>query len=168
MDEDATCSTMTFGADDEYYQELIDATEGLADGTIVETPVEVSSGYYVVKLVTQLDREATDTEKESIVNQRKDDRLEELYTEWEENGTVSPDEEVLAKIVFNFSLTQYYEAETEAASEEATEAVSEAEAETETETEAAVTESAETETETAAAEAETDAAAETESEAVTE
>ena len=118
--------------------------------------------------MTQLDREATDTEKESIVNQRKDDRLEELYTEWEENGTVSPDEEVLAKIVFNFSLTQYYEAETEAASEEATEAVSEAEAETETETEAAVTEAAETETETAAAEAETDAAAETESEAVTE
>ena len=85
VDPDATCSTMTFGESDGQ-EALLEATDGLADGTLVEEPVETDSGYYVVYLETQLDREATDAEKEQIVEQRKQDQISELYTQWQEDS----------------------------------------------------------------------------------
>lgn len=159
---DLTSSTMTFGADTTTVsQELITATEGLEDGTLVETPVETTNGYYVVKVLSQLDREATDAQKETIVNQRKQDRKTELYTEWEEASEIKTDTDVFAAIVFDFSLVRETETEleTEAVTEAQTEAGTEAEAVTEAQTET------ETETET---EAVTEAQTETETEAVTE
>ena len=61
---DAACSTMTFGSDSTSVVEgLITATEGLDDGTLVETPIETDSGYYVAQVVSKLDRDATDQEE---------------------------------------------------------------------------------------------------------
>ena len=166
VDPDAACSTMTFGSDSTSVVEgLITATEGLDDGTLVETPIEVDSGYYVAQVVSKLDRDATDQKKEEIVDQRKSDRISELYTQWKDGGEISEDEDVLAQIIFDFSLSQ----ETEASTEAATEAASEA-AESETGREATTEEASEASTEAtteavteAATEAATDAA-----EAVTE
>ena len=150
-----TANTTTFGSDYSL-TELVEATDGLADDTLVETPVETANGYYVVKLVSQLDREATDSKKETIVNQRKQERISELYEEWEEAGEVSVDAEVMATITFDYHLTQPTEAETEHTHthDEAEETES-----AESETEAAETEVAESETESAESETE---AAETE------
>lgn len=160
VDPDAACSTMTFGSDSTSVVEgLITATEGLDDGTLVETPIETDSGYYVAQVVSKLDRDATDQKKEEIVDQRKSDRISELYTQWKDDGEVSENEDVLAQITFDFSLSQ----ETEASTEAATEAVSEA-AESETGSEAA-TEAGESE---AGTEAATEAASEAATEAVTE
>lgn len=160
VDPDAACSTMTFGSDSTSVVEgLITATEGLDDGTLVETPIETDSGYYVAQVVSKLDRDATDQKKEEIVDQRKSDRISELYTQWKDDGEVSENEDVLAQITFDFSLSQ----ETEASTEAATEAVSEA-AESETGSEAA-TEAGESE---AGTEATTEAASEAAAEAVTE
>lgn len=160
VDPDAACSTMTFGSDSTSVVEgLITATEGLDDGTLVETPIETDSGYYVAQVVSRLDRDATDQKKEEIVDQRKSDRISELYTQWKDDGEVSENEDVLAQITFDFSLSQ----ETEASTEAATEAVSEA-AESETGSEAA-TEAVESE---AGTEATTEAASEAAAEAVTE
>lgn len=160
VDPDAACSTMTFGSDSTSVVEgLITATEGLDDGTLVETPIETDSGYYVAQVVSRLDRDATDQKKEEIVDQRKSDRISELYTQWKDDGEVSENEDVLAQITFDFSLSQ----ETEASTEAATEAVSEA-AESETGSEAA-TEAVESE---AVTEAATEAASEAATEAVTE
>ncbi len=122
IDPDATFNSITFGEGDaDYRAELLEATDGLADGTLVDYPVEADSGYYVVRLDTQLDREATDAEKEYIVEQRKSDRVEELYTEWEEAAEISNDDEVLAEINFDFSLVLETEASTESPAEEVTE-----------------------------------------------
>lgn len=160
VDPDAACSTMTFGSDSTSVVEgLITATEGLDDGTLVETPIETDSGYYVAQVVSKLDRDATDQKKEEIVDQRKSDRISELYTQWKDDGEISENEDVLAQITFDFSLSQ----ETEASTEAATEAVSEA-AESETGSEAA-TEAVESE---AGTEAATEAASEAAAEAVTE
>lgn len=160
VDPDAACSTMTFGSDSTSVVEgLITATEGLDDGTLVETPIETDSGYYVAQVVSKLDRDATDQKKEEIVDQRKSDRISELYTQWKDDGEVSENEDVLAQITFDFSLSQ----ETEASTEAATETVSEA-AESETGSEAA-TEAVESE---AGTEATTEAASEAAAEAVTE
>lgn len=160
VDPDAACSTMTFGSDSTSVVEgLITATEGLDDGTLVETPIETDSGYYVAQVVSKLDRDATDQKKTEIVDQRKSDRINELYTQWKDDGEISENEDVLAQITFDFSLSQ----ETEASTEAATEAVSEA-AQSETGSEA-VTEAGESETGT---EGTTEAATEEATEAVTE
>lgn len=173
VDPDATCSTMTFGESNGGQEELLDATDGLADGTLVEEPVETDSGYYVVYLETQLDREATDSEKDRIVEQRRQDQISELYTEWQEESDIETDSGVLADITFDFSLEQYVETEavteagTEGASEAGTESASEENAETETDTEAVTEEAAEAETDTEAVSeeaAESEGAAESETE----
>ena len=150
VDSDAYCGTTTFGADDESRKELIAATDGLADGTLVETPVETSTGFYVVRLETQVDREATDQEKENIISERKNDRISELYEEWESDSDVSSDSDVISKIVFDFSLT----VESEAAAEAVTEVGNE--------------DALETVTETTENESMTEAVAETGSESMTE
>lgn len=151
-----TANTTTFGSDYSL-TELVEATDGLADDTLVETPIETANGYYVVKLVSQLDRDATDNKKETIVNQRKQECISNLYEEWEEAGEVSVDAEVMATITFDYHLTQPTEAETEAAETEAGAAETET-AESETEAAESETEAA-TEGETEAAESETEAAA---------
>ena len=164
VDEDATCSTLTFGSDSTSVVEgLITATEGLDDGTLVETPIEIDSGYYVAQVISKIDREATDKQKETIVEQRKSDRISELYTEWKDAAEITEDSDILAQITFDFSLTQETEASTEATTEAATEAVSKAttEAGSEVTTEAA-TEAAETESES-----ESETADKTESESET-
>lgn len=166
VDSNAYCGTTTFGADDESRKELIAATDGLADGTLVETPVETSTGFYVVRLETQVDREATDQEKENIVNERKNDRITELYEEWESDSEISSDSDVISKIVFDFSLAVQSESEADTEAEDITEAVTEytpdaAESENLTESATEVwTEST--------AEAETEAGTEGATEAVTE
>lgn len=134
-----TANETTFGSD-YYVGELVTATDGLEDGTLVETPVETDTGYYVVKLISQLDRDATDAEKEEIIEQRKTDRIEELYTEWEEAGEVTQDADVIAQIVFDYSLAPYVEPETEADTD-----VTPAETEADTELTPAEAEAAETE-----------------------
>lgn len=166
VQKDLTSTTTTFGAESMTVpEELITATEGLEDGTLVETPVETDTGYYVVKVLSKLDREATDQEKENIVEQRKRDRIGELYTQWKEESEVSQDDKVLEGIVFDFSLVIETEAVTEAESETSaeTEAVTEAQSETSAETEAVTEAQSET-----SAETETETSAETETEAVTE
>lgn len=162
IDEDLTARELTFDSEStSVVDALITATEGVADDTLVEVPVAGSTGYYVVKVISQLDREATDSKKESIVEERKEERVTELLNEWEEAAEITQDDEVLAQIVFDFSLSLEEETETESV----TEAASDTESESETASEA------ESESETAAAEteseSETEAAADTESESET-
>ena len=176
VDEDATCSTLTFGSDSTSVVEgLITATEGLDDGTLVETPIEIDSGYYVAQVISKLDREATDKQKETIVEQRKSDRISELYTEWKDAAEITEDSDILAQITFDFSLTQETEASTEATteaateagSESATEAANEAVSEATTEAGSEVTTEAATEAAETESESESETADKTESESET-
>ena len=157
-----SANTITFG-EDYGLTELVEATKGVGDDTLIEEPVEATTGYYVVKVISEFDRDATDAEKENIVEQRKQDRISELYDEWKEAGEVSQDAEVLATIKFDYHLTQPTEAETEAAETEAeeTETVTEAESAEEAKTEESTEGTEETEAET---EAPTEETAETETE----
>ena len=44
--------------------------------------IETDSGYYVLKVTSLLDREATDAEKESIAEERKEKQYKDLCEEW--------------------------------------------------------------------------------------
>ena len=101
----------SFGADYSVTA-LVEATDGVADDTLLEEPVQSDAGgYYVVYLDEQLDRDATDQEKETIVEERKEAKLDEVYAEWEEELGVTTDSEALAEITFEYHLAQPEEEE---------------------------------------------------------
>lgn len=151
VQEDKTALEMTFGSDDTtVFEGLITATEGLADGTLVEEPIKTDYGYYAVQVVSELDREATDAKKEEIVEERKSEMVSDLYTEWEEAVEITQDDKLIAKIVFDFSLAQPTETETELTTEAVSETETEADSEEVTEAETAEETEEVTEAETAA------------------
>lgn len=80
-------------------EELIKAADQLTEGQVTGV-VETENGYYVAKVTSLLDREATDTKKESIVQQRKQDQFDKLYKEWKKDTKISVDKKNWKKISF--------------------------------------------------------------------
>lgn len=62
---------------------VIEAADKLGEGE-VSAVIEDESGYYVVKLTSLLDRDATDIEKETIIIQREGEQYSALCAEWME------------------------------------------------------------------------------------
>ena len=175
IDEEKSASTSSYGTDNGTLQdEVKTAADKLKDGETADSVIETHSGYYVVQMKSTFDKEATETQKETIINQRKSDKYEEVYTAWKEKVEFKVDDKVWGKITFTDKVT-VKQTETEAqsntteaasegttdtaASENATEAVSEKATEAGTEaatteagSEAATTEAATTEAATQAAE----------------
>lgn len=168
IDEEKSASTSSYGTDNGTLpDEVKTAADKLKDGETADSVIETDSGYYVVQMKSTFDKEATETQKETIINQRKSDKYEEVYTAWKEKVEFKVDDKVWGKITFTDKVTvKQTETEaqsntteaasegttdtaasentTEAVSEKATEAGSEAAA-TEAGSEAATTEAATTE-----------------------
>ena len=60
--------------------------------------IETESGYYVLQVTSLLDREATDTKKESIVTERQDAKYTEVFEALKEETKISVDEKLWKKI----------------------------------------------------------------------
>lgn len=155
VDESKSSTTTTYGTDNGTIDETVkEAVDSLSDGECADSVIETDSGYYVAMMVSTFDEEATETQKESIVSQRKSDKFDEVYNAWEEAAEFTQDDELLAEITFTDTFevktteAETEEVSTEAASESGSEAAETEAAETEaSETEASETEAAETETE---------------------
>lgn len=80
--------------------DLVAAVDALTAEGEVADPVETDSGIYVAKLTSLLDREATDAEKENIVEQRRQDQYDSLIEEWREAANIEVNEKVWNKIDF--------------------------------------------------------------------
>ncbi len=114
VDDSITSYELTFGDDDTTVVEgLVTSTDGLGDDTLVTTPVEASTGYYVVYVVNELDREATDEEKENIIEDRKEEAISDLYDEWINDSELETNDDVIDKIVYDYNLEAVYDAEDE-------------------------------------------------------
>ncbi len=114
VDEEVSSSEMTFGSDSTTMAEgLVTSTEGLDDDTLVTTPIEATDGYYVAYVVSALDREATDYEKEEIVEERKEEALSEMFGEWVDDSDIETDDAVLSSITFDYNLDIYAGQESE-------------------------------------------------------
>ena len=134
--------------------------------------VEIDSGYYVLKLVSLFDRDATDARKEEIISDRKSALYSDTTQEWLDAVDVTTDDKLLAKLTF---VDTWQLKETETESETGTESTSNTESTSETgseaESESASETAAETESESAsetASETETESASETETTSETE
>ena len=91
--------TMTFDEETTTPDEGLMTANKLGEGEVSEV-IETDSGYYVLKVTSLLDREATDAEKESIAEERKEKQYKDLCEEWKKDVKIEVNEKVWDKISF--------------------------------------------------------------------
>ena len=91
---------LTFDAESTALDEaVITAADALEEGAFAEM-IETENAYYVLQLVSTLDREATDAEKENIVAERENARYTELVDQWREETKIEVNDKVWDKLSF--------------------------------------------------------------------
>lgn len=79
--------------------QLVEAADALGEGGTTGV-VEGDDGYYVARVTSLLDREATDEKKQEIVSQRKQDLLNDTIEGWRKDADIKVHERVWKKIDF--------------------------------------------------------------------
>ena len=79
--------------------DLIKAADVLGEGQVTDV-IETDSGYYVAKVTSMLDREATDAKKTSIISERQQTLYNDLCKEWVDDADVTVHENVWKKLDF--------------------------------------------------------------------
>ena len=156
-----TVSEASFGDKDESYtldDAVIEAAKKLSEGKISKV-ITTDDNYYVVRMDSTFDKEATETKKKSIVTTRKNEHYTEVCDGYKENVKFELNEEEWARVkfdeLFSIKATETEEAQDEATDNEADAAADDA---TDNEADAAADEAADNEAD-AAADGETDNAA---------
>lgn len=128
-----TVSTGTYAADDESLdKEVVTALDALSEGEVSDL-VTTDSAYYILRLDTECDEEATETHRQEIIDDRQTELYDEVYGGWEDDADWNLDEDVWATVEFkDLFTTKVEDTETEEPAE-ATESVNETEAASETE-----------------------------------
>ena len=103
---DLSAVTTSYGADDENLNaDIKTAAETLSDGEYADI-IEGDNAYYLVRMDSTFDREATDNHKQVILTQRERD----AYTAWvdslKENADITTNDDALAKLTFERVFTQ--------------------------------------------------------------
>lgn len=75
-------------------EEILKAVEGLSDGQVYDGIVELSDGYAVVRMDKLLDEEATQNQRESVINTRRQERYNEILEQWTEENPIEVNESV--------------------------------------------------------------------------
>lgn len=132
--EDAgyTVSTYSYGDNDESYSlddAVIEAANKLKDGEISEV-ITTDDAFYVVRMDSTFDEEKTESKKESIVEQRKDDHYTEVCDGYKEDAKYEVNEDEWAKVKFDklFTFKQEETTEDTAETEETTDSTEDTEA----------------------------------------
>ena len=86
-------------AEDFVDDNLLAALKNLKEGEVTDV-IEADNGYYVAKVVSLLDRDATDTKKESIVSQRKSDQYQSICKKWKKKTDIKVHKKVWNTISF--------------------------------------------------------------------
>ena len=108
-------SSFTFGKDDTYPDAaIIEATNDLEDGTLVEDLIEVDGAWYILYVKDAFDEEATQEKKEEIVRDRKVEKMNEVYEKWMEDTKFEVDSAKLGEILKDRNYTNPAPKETEA------------------------------------------------------
>ena len=99
-------TTGTYDADNDTLDEAVKkALDGLKEG---ETSglIETDDKAYFVRIDKDTDADATEKNRTSIINQRKDDLYQEVLSGWQEDDNWKVDEKAVEKIEFKNSFTQ--------------------------------------------------------------
>nr|WP_076777062.1 peptidyl-prolyl cis-trans isomerase [Lachnoclostridium phocaeense] len=79
--------------------QLVEAADALGEGETTGV-VEGDNGYYVARVTSLLDREATDAKKQEIVSERQQELMDETIAGWREDADIEVHERVWDKIEF--------------------------------------------------------------------
>ena len=79
--------------------QLVEAADALGEGETTGL-VEGDNGYYVARVTSLLDREATDAKKQEIVSQRQKELLDDTIDGWREDADIEVHEKVWDKVDF--------------------------------------------------------------------
>lgn len=77
--------------------DLVAAADALGEGEFTDV-IETDAGYYVAQLTSLLDRDATDTEKETILSERQEEHYTEVVDGWKEDTKITVNDKVWDKI----------------------------------------------------------------------
>lgn len=153
VSEDLNAVDNTFGDDDTLLDDkLKEAAKTLQDGQVYGEVVEGENAYFVVRMDSVLDREATDQEKESIVSERQQEAYNDLLDQWKEETDITVNNDQWEKVTLT-DTEQYTikQPETEESTEDSTSDTTESTGDTEAaedttgETEEAASEESQTE-----------------------
>lgn len=96
-----TVSTYTYGADETTMNEaVIEAADALKEGEVSDL-ITTDTSYYVIRLDDEFDEEATEQEKETLLNQRKSEEYTEICDGYKEEATFEVNEDEWAKVKFD-------------------------------------------------------------------
>lgn len=113
VDENLSATTSTYGSEDESPDSALrEAAAGLTDGQVSDEIITSSDGtaLFVLRLDAAFDREATDTEKESIISQREQDDYTKEVDGWKEESKFEVKENQWKKISINDTDVYTYKA----------------------------------------------------------
>jgi len=112
---EASVNELTFDADTTTVNpEIILAADALAEGEYTGV-VDTADGVYIAKVVSLLDREATDAKKDEIIAQRQSDEYVAICEQWIADSEIEVNEDVWAKVDFNEITVTMKQEEAEAA-----------------------------------------------------
>ena len=99
-------TTGSYASDDSALDEAVKkALDGLKEGE-TSGKVETEDAIYFLRLDAETDKEATEQNREAIINQRKSDLYQETLEGWQKDDNWKVDEDMLEKIQFKNSFTQ--------------------------------------------------------------
>lgn len=99
VSDDLSAVDNTFGDDDTLLDDkLKEAAKTLQDGQVYGEVVEGEDAYFVVRMDSVLDREATDQKKESIVDERQQDAYNDLLEQWKDDTKITVNDKEWGKL----------------------------------------------------------------------
>ncbi len=118
-----TVSTASYGSaeDDDSTLDtaVLEAADQLSEGQ-VSGVVETDSAYYVLRLDSEYDEEATAAKKEEMITEKQEDYYNDILDGWKDAAKWTINEDEWAKVTFEDHFTQPEEEDTEAAEESIT------------------------------------------------
>lgn len=109
-DNGYTVSTYSYGSDEigedgtatgSMDASIITAADALKEGEVSSMISVDGKGYYVIRLDSEFDRDATDKEKETIVSQRQSDKYTEVCDSYKEEKEWTVNDDVWAAVNFD-------------------------------------------------------------------
>ena len=99
-DEGVQTGSFTYGSEDATYpaEEIKAAASELKDGEVADQVVEANDKYYILNMDAVFDKDATESRKEEIVDERKHELIDSVYDGWIGKETWEVDAEALALI----------------------------------------------------------------------
>lgn len=101
-----TASTSTYSDDNtgSINDDIIETANSLSEGQIGDI-VETENGYYVVKLESEFDEEATQERKEEIVEERQRELYDTTVEEWTKASEIKEEEKIRKALVIDGTVT---------------------------------------------------------------